>query len=78
MLAIMHALTKWWQYLLGTTFMIRMDHNNLQHLLQQKTLTIEQQKWIEKISTFKYGNITQKGEGQHSGRCSINWKDEEV
>ena len=52
MLAIMHLLTKWRQYLLGSKFLIRTDHNSLQHLLQQKTLTIEQQKWIEKISTF--------------------------
>ena len=36
MLAIMHALTKWQQYLLGSKFLIRTDHNSLQHLLQQK------------------------------------------
>lgn len=38
MLSIMHALTKWRQYLLGSKFMIHTDHNSLQHLLQQKTL----------------------------------------
>ena len=38
MLAIMHALAKWRQYLLGSKFSIRTDHNNLQYLLQQKTL----------------------------------------
>ena len=52
MLAIMHALTKWIQYLFGRKFMIRTYHNSLQHLLQQNTLTTEQQKWIKKISTF--------------------------
>ena len=46
MLAIMHALTKWRQYLLGSKFLIQTNHNSLQHLLQQKTLTTEQQKWI--------------------------------
>lgn len=42
MLSIMHALTKWRQYLLGSKFLIRTDCNSLQHLLQQKTLTTEQ------------------------------------
>ena len=52
MLAIMHVLTKWRQYLLGSKFLIQIDHNSLQHLLQQNMLTTEQQKWIENISTF--------------------------
>jgi len=38
MLAIMHALTKWRQYLLGSKFLIRTDHNSLQYLLQQKNI----------------------------------------
>jgi hypothetical protein len=44
MLSIMHALTKWRQYLLGSKFLICIDHNSLQYLLQQKTLTTEQHK----------------------------------
>ena len=43
MLAIMHALAKWRQYLLGSKFSILTDHNSLQHLLQQKTLSEEQE-----------------------------------
>ena len=39
MLAITHALTKWRQYLLGSKILIRTDHNNLQYLLQQQTLS---------------------------------------
>ena len=39
MLAIMHALAKWRQYLLGSKFSIQTDHNSLQYLLQQKTLS---------------------------------------
>ena len=34
MLEIMQALAKWWQYLLGSKFMIHIDHNSLQYLLQ--------------------------------------------
>ena len=44
MLAIIHALAKWRQYLLGIKILICIDHGNLQYLLQQKTLSTEQQK----------------------------------
>ena len=47
MLAIRQTLAKWQQYLLGSKFMICTDHNSLQYLLQQKTLSTKQQKWIE-------------------------------
>ena len=29
MLAIMHALTKFWQYLVGAKFIVHIDHNSL-------------------------------------------------
>ena len=57
----MHALVKWRQYLLGSKFMIHTDHNSLQYLLQQKTLSTEQQKWIEKIVAFEMEIIHKKG-----------------
>ena len=38
MLAIMHALTKFKQYLTGNRFLVRTDHNNLQHFLGQRDL----------------------------------------
>ena len=41
MLSIIHALTKWWQYLLGSKILMRTDHNSLQYLLQQHTLSTE-------------------------------------
>jgi hypothetical protein len=61
MLAIIHVLAKWRQYLLGSKFSIRMDHNSLQYLLQQKTLSTEQQKWMEKLSTFDMEILHKKG-----------------
>jgi hypothetical protein len=61
MLAIMHALAKWKQYLLGNKFSIRTDHNSIQYLLRQKTLSTEQQKWMEKLSTFDMEIIHKKG-----------------
>jgi hypothetical protein len=61
MLSIMHALTKWFQYLLGSKFLIHIDHNSLQDLLQQKTLSTKQQKWIEKIYTFDMEILHKRG-----------------
>ena len=41
MLAIMHALHKWRQYLLGSKFKVKIDHSSLKHLLHQEALTDE-------------------------------------
>jgi hypothetical protein len=60
-LSIMHALTKWCQYLLRSKLLICTDHNSLQYLLQQKTLSTEQQKWIEKITTFDMEILYKRG-----------------
>ena len=61
MLSIIHALTKWRQYLLGSKILIRTDHNSLQYLLQQQTLSTEQQKRIEKIATFDMEILHKRG-----------------
>ena len=38
MLAIMHALEKFKQYLVGGRFVVKTDHNSLRHFLGQKDL----------------------------------------
>jgi hypothetical protein len=38
MLAIMHALAKFRQYLVGARFVVKSDHNNLKYLLDKKDL----------------------------------------
>ena len=54
MLAIMHALAKFWQYLVGNRFRVRIDHNNLRFFLEQKQLQERQQKWISKIQAYDF------------------------
>jgi hypothetical protein len=49
MLAIMHALTKFRQYLVGNKFMVKTDHNSLKYFLEQKDLGERQQKWVTKV-----------------------------
>jgi hypothetical protein len=38
MLAIMYALTKFRQYLVGNKFVVKTDHNSLKYFLEQKDL----------------------------------------
>jgi len=54
MLAIMHALAKFWQYLVGNRFRVRTDHNSLKFFLEQKQLQERQQKWISKIQACDF------------------------
>ena len=49
MLAILHALTKFRQYLVGNKFEIKTDHNSLKYFLEQKELNERQQKWVSKV-----------------------------
>ena len=46
MLAILHALTKFRQYLVGSKFKIKTDHNSLKYFLE---LNERQQKWVIKV-----------------------------
>eukprot|EP00253_Pinus_taeda_P004243 PITA_04243 len=54
MLAIMHALAKFGQYLVGNRFKVRADHNSLRFFLEQKQLHERQLKWISKIQAYDY------------------------
>lgn len=54
MLAIMHALTKFRQYLVGSRFVVKTDHNNLRYFLGQKDLNDKEQKWISKIQAYDF------------------------
>jgi hypothetical protein len=42
MLAIMHALAKFRQYLVGSRFIVKTDHNSLKYFLDQKDLSERQ------------------------------------
>ncbi len=54
MLAIVHALTKFWQYLVGVKFVFHTDHNSLRYVLKQQDLNERQQKWVSKIQVFDF------------------------
>jgi len=54
MLAILHALTKLRQYLVGSRFKIKTDHNSLKYFLEQKELNERQQKWVNKVQACDF------------------------
>jgi hypothetical protein len=61
MLAIMHALAKFRQYLVGSKFTVKTDHNSLRYFLEQKELNERQQKWISKIQAYDFDIVYVKG-----------------
>lgn len=54
MLAIMHALAKFRQYLVGSKFTVKTDHNSLRYFPEQKELNERQQKWVSKIQAYDF------------------------
>jgi hypothetical protein len=54
MLAIMHALAKFRQYLVGARFVVKSDYNSLKYLLEQKDLNERQQKWVSRIHAYDF------------------------
>ena len=54
MLAIIHALTKFRQYMVGNKFKIKTDHNSIKYFLEQKELNERQQKWVSKVQAYDF------------------------
>jgi hypothetical protein len=87
MLEIMHALTKFRQYLVGNKFVVKTDHNNLKYFLEQKDLSEHQQKWVTKVQAFDFDieyvkgkkNIVADALSRRPATCSLmevstDWK----
>lgn len=54
LMAIVHAVRKWRNYLLRRIFLIRTDHRRLKYLLEQRVTIMEQERWIVKLLGFDY------------------------
>ncbi|KAM1902895.1 hypothetical protein ACFX13_040481 [Malus domestica] len=61
LIAIVHAVKKWQNYLQGRHFIIRTDHNSLKYFLSQQANTSFQQKWVSKLLGFDYEIQYKKG-----------------
>jgi hypothetical protein len=54
MMEILHALKKWWPYLIGRHFNVKIDHDSLEYFLEQRLPLEEQQKWVTKILGYDF------------------------
>jgi hypothetical protein len=61
MLAIMLALAKLQQYLVGAWFVVKSHHNSLKYLLEQKDLNERQKKWVRRIQAYDFNIEFLKG-----------------
>jgi hypothetical protein len=52
LLAIVHALKVWRQYLLGNLVHIYTDHKSLRYLFTQPDLNMRQRRWLELIKDY--------------------------
>lgn len=54
LMAIVHLVHQWRNYLLGRRFRIRTNHSSLKYLLEQRITTMDQQRWIVKLMGYDY------------------------
>ena len=50
----MHALAKFWSYLVGGKFVIKTDHNSIKYFMSQRDLNDRQPKWITKLQAYDF------------------------
>ena len=61
MLAIIQAIQTWRPYLLGQKFYIQTNQRSLKYLLEQRGVTMEQQKWVAKLLRYDYEILYKPG-----------------
>ncbi|KAK3007068.1 hypothetical protein RJ639_016632 [Escallonia herrerae] len=54
LLAIVHCLRIWRHYLLGSSFIVRIDNTAVSHFLSQSKLTLKQARWQELLAEFNF------------------------
>jgi hypothetical protein len=59
--AIVHALKKWRNYLMGKRFELRTDHNGMRYLFDQPTLNARQSRWLEFLCEYDFDIKNIKG-----------------
>ena len=68
-IAVLEALIKWEDKLLGQKFILVTDHNGLEYFETQKTLLARQVRWWEFLSRFDYSTLHIKGVDNKVADC---------
>ena len=61
MLAVIHCLRVWRQYLLGSSFVVKSDNSVICHFFNQSKLTSKQATWKEFLTEFDFKFEHKKG-----------------
>ena len=72
MLAIVIVVRTWRPYIIGRTFTIQTDQQSLCHLLEQRILTPEKQKWMGNLISYDC-QITYKPGRTNSASDALSW-----
>jgi hypothetical protein len=54
LVAIVHALNKWRQYLMGKRFELRIDHNGRKYLFDESNLNVRHIRWVEFLCEYDF------------------------
>lgn len=73
LIAVIMAVNKWRSYLLSHKFIIKIDHEALKHIMEQKITTSLQQKWLYKLFGFDYTIAYKKGQRKPRYRCPFTY-----
>ena len=76
-MAIVKAVNKWRNYLLGRKFRIQTDHCSLKYILEQRITTMDQQRWMVKLMGFHY-EIEYRPSRENKAADAISWLQGEV
>jgi len=61
MLEILHALKQWRPYQMGRHLTVKIDHDSIKYLLEQRLYSEEQQNWVTKMLGYDFEIIYKKG-----------------
>ncbi|MCO5581250.1 hypothetical protein L7F22_035128 [Adiantum nelumboides] len=72
-LAVIHALTQWRHYLLGTDFRVFTDHQILRYFLSQEQFLETQMRWMNILSQFHFQIVHVQGQ-KNVVADALSWK----
>ena len=77
-IAVLKALMKWEDKLLGQKFVLVTDHKGLEYFKTQKTLSARQVRWWEFLSRFDYDTLHVKGVDNKVADCLSHYYENDL